>query len=61
MQKTIRKISYRAYAKDGPIPCIILQGKFLKSLGFDLGDFVQVEYAPGKIVITVQSKQGVAK
>lgn len=61
MRKTIRKISYRAYAKDGPIPCIILQGKFLKSLGFGLGDLVQVEYTPGKIVITVQDNQVAAK
>lgn len=52
MQKTIRKISYRTYSKEGPIPFLAIQGKFLQALGFGLGDTVKVEYSQGKIVIT---------
>lgn len=57
-QKTIRKIGYRAWSKSGPIPFIPIQGKFLESYGFRLGDKVRVDYSPGRIVITAQRKQG---
>ena len=52
MQKTIRKISYRTYSKEGPIPFLAIQGKFLQALGFGLGQKVKVKYSQGKIAIT---------
>jgi hypothetical protein len=52
MAKSIRTISYRSHSKQGPIPCLFVQGLFLKDLGFNLGDQVYIDYQPKKIVIT---------
>lgn len=50
--KNIKTITYRATDSYGnPIPCILIQGKFLTELGFNLGDKVRIEYQKGKILI----------
>ena len=56
MQKT-KTISYRSHCKQGPVPCIFLQGLFLTSLGFKLGDKVKVDYQAGKIIITTLDEE----
>jgi len=50
--KTIRKITYRSWSNFTPVPFLPIQGVFLKELGFELGDKVEVKYERGKIIIT---------
>lgn len=35
-----------------PYPVIRLGGRFLEKLGFSIGDSIQIDYQPRKIVIT---------
>lgn len=51
-QKAIRKVGYKAWSKQGPVPFIPIQGLFLTDLGFPVGESCKVEYSLGKIVIT---------
>jgi hypothetical protein len=48
MIKNKRRVSYKTYGT----PAIILEGKYLKDLGFDTGDDFLVEYSLNKIVIS---------
>ena len=49
--KSTKKVSYRSHSRIGPVPSLIIQGLFLKGLGFNLGDQVKIDYQLGKIVI----------
>ena len=50
--KNIKTITYRSNDSYGsPIPCIIIQGKFLTELGFNLGDKIRIKYEKDKILI----------
>jgi len=52
--KLKRKVSYRSTNVYGQqTPAIIIEGRFLKDFGFNLGDEVNVEYQKGKIVINL--------
>ncbi len=51
MFKSIRTVSYRSHSKQGPTPCLFIQGNYLIDLGFNLGDQVEVNYESGKITI----------
>ena len=55
--KSTKKVSYRSHSRIGPVPSLIIQGLFLKGLGFNLGDQVKIDYQLGKIVITVLDTQ----
>lgn len=44
------------YQAEKKLPFIRLRGLWLKNLGFECGDKVQVEERPGKLVIQVISK-----
>jgi toxic protein SymE len=57
MGKRILKIYQSvAYAKPD-VPCIILQGKCLRALGFRIGDHVAVEEGEGELVIRSVRKE----
>ena len=57
--KNTKTITYRKSDTQGnAIPCIIIEGKFLKSLGFELGDKVKMDYQKNKITI-LNNKKGV--
>ena len=57
MFKSIRTVSYRSHSKQGPVPCLFIEGLALKSLGFNLGDKVSIDYQANKIVITALKPQ----
>ena len=38
-------------------PCIMLKGKWLKELGFQIGDYVSVSCEDGKMVITLDQEK----
>lgn len=42
-------------------PTIMLKGKWLESLGFQIGDYVSVSCEDGKIVITPDTEKGEMK
>lgn len=51
--KKTKAITYRKWSyQHGGIPCLIIQGLFLKGLGFNLHDQVHIEYYKNKIIIT---------
>jgi len=47
-----RKISYRRWSGNKPVPGVFIEGRFLNQYGFQLGDTVNVQYAPGQILVT---------
>ena len=48
-----KKVSYAYYPKNkNPHPSFIIEGKFLETYGFKIGDVVEVEMRKRKIVIT---------
>jgi anaerobic selenocysteine-containing dehydrogenase len=49
--KKIRKISYAPGREYPNVPFLPLAGKYLKELGFEIGDWVEVEYDHGLITI----------
>jgi len=51
-----RKVTYRRVEDRECIPAIILEGKFLKGLGFHTGSQFSVEYSEGKIAIELLSE-----
>ena len=50
--KQKRKVSYRKSDQFGGIPALIVEGKFLTKLGFQLGGYYSVDYAPNLITIS---------
>ena len=38
-------------------PCIMLKGKWLKELGFQIGDYVSVSCEDGKMIITLDQEK----
>ena len=54
--KALRKVGYRNWSRQGPVPCIFVQGICLKDLGFPVGSTCKIEYAQNKIVITAYSE-----
>ena len=51
--KKKRKVSYAYYPKNkNPHPSIIIEGKYLETYGFKIGDVVEIEMRKRKIVIT---------
>jgi hypothetical protein len=55
MLKTKRKITYLRQPNN---PAIILEGKHLIGLGFEVGGYFNVQYLPGQIQITKTSEEG---
>ena len=51
--KNERRVSYRSSDSSGnPIPCIFIQGKFLKLYDFSVGDKVNIFYSNGLVNIS---------
>ncbi|MCD6345891.1 MAG: hypothetical protein J7L96_00580 [Bacteroidales bacterium] len=50
--KLTKRVSYRTCVHDEYIPCLIIQGKFLKDLGFNVGDDVKIKYGHKEIAIS---------
>lgn len=55
--KNTKTITYRKSDNHGNIiPCMIIEGKFLKSLGFKTGEKVRIDYEKNKITILNNKK-----
>ena len=52
--KKLRKVTYRRVDDRDCIPAIILEGKFLRGLGFNTGSFFSVSYSEGRIEIELK-------
>lgn len=58
--KRDRKVYYAFYLTEGDAteyPVIRIAGKFLESLGFRIGEAIQVEYEPSRITITKREEK----
>ena len=44
-----------------PTPTIILKGKWLKELGFDIGDYVSISCENGRLAITPDAERAALK
>ncbi|CQR74959.1 hypothetical protein SOV_35530 [Sporomusa ovata DSM 2662] len=56
MSKRILKI-YQSVAYSKPdVPCIMLQGYWLRELGFRIGNYILVEEGQGKLIIQLVEK-----
>jgi|GEM_PF-3454958 len=52
-----KTVTYRRSTdRQGRIPCLLIEGLFLKALGFNLGEQVSVEYKKHQIIISHSSK-----
>jgi hypothetical protein len=57
--KRERKVYYLSYLTErstSTYPMIRLAGKYLEMIGFQVGDYIDVIYEPGKITITRQQE-----
>lgn len=50
--RNVKKVTYRHWNAEEPIPLILVEGLFLKELGFHCGDAVTMSYAKGQVIIT---------
>jgi len=56
--KPTKKVTYRRRPDfTNPVPALIIEGHFLKDLGFRCGDMVAIEYQRGKITIQNHAQQ----
>ena len=58
--KPTKKVTYRRHDGREAIPAIIIEGTFLKRLGFHVGDTAHIVYERGRITITKPNQQAYA-
>ena len=59
-EKLVRFGDPRFRSKEKTIPAIVMQGEWLRELGFGIGDQIQVECSDGKLTITKAEAVAVA-
>ena len=56
-KRNLKIYSSVAYPKQPNVPCIILQGQWLRRLGFATGDHVEVEEGERELVVRLVQKE----